>query len=72
MEKTVSDKSDFENRNRQSIFKRLGMTELETASLPADPTAQETGDPDAAGNGPCPEHPLGHDLFYVLRNAYRS
>ncbi|WP_193172103.1 hypothetical protein [Nisaea nitritireducens] len=67
----MSDKSDFENRNRQSIFKRLGMTELESPGPPADPATEETGTSDVSGNGPCPEHPLGNDLFYVLRNAYR-
>tara|TARA_R110001592_G_scaffold117107_20_gene318910 strand:+ start:216 stop:422 length:207 start_codon:yes stop_codon:yes gene_type:complete len=67
----VSDKSDFENRNRQDIFKRLGMTELESPGLPADPAAEGTRSPETGGKGPCPEHPLGNDLFYVLRNAYR-
>jgi hypothetical protein len=67
----VSDKSDFENRNRQSIFKRLGMMELESYGLPADPATEGTVAPDPGNKGPCPEHPLGNDLFYVLRNAYR-
>ncbi|MEP6147171.1 MAG: hypothetical protein ABJ201_07130 [Nisaea sp.] len=68
----MSDKSGFENRNRQSIFKRLGMMELENHDFPATPTTEGTLSSDAAGNTPCPEHPLGSDLFYVLRNAYRA
>lgn len=67
----MSNKSDFENRNRQSIFKRLGMTELESPDHPANPATQGIDQPDSGGNGPCPEHPLGNDLFYFLRNAYR-
>ncbi|MEO9900384.1 hypothetical protein [Nisaea sp.] len=48
------------------------MMELENHDFPATPTTEGTLSSDAAGNTPCPEHPLGSDLFYVLRNAYRA
>lgn len=47
------------------------MTELESFAHRENPASEAGDETKNLDNGPCPEHPLGNDLFYVLRNAYR-
>lgn len=68
----MAGKPDFENRNRVSIYQRLGMQELEKINVSESRVTSSSCDKDPVAGSSCPDHPLGQDLFFVLWNAHRS